>query len=56
MKNLDELIQTKIKELDDLIKEMNKSKKRLDELNIQTLRLDGAISQLKELKGLDIKE
>lgn len=47
---LDKLIQEKTKKLDDLIREMNGLKQKLSELGPQSLKLDGAISQLKELK------
>jgi len=56
MKNLDELIQKKTEELNNLVREINQLKQKLDKLGVQSIKLDGAISQLKELKESEEKK
>lgn len=56
MKNLDKLIEEKTKELNLLTSQIRELGQKLAELNALALKLDGAISQLKELKKIEAAE
>ncbi len=49
MKNIDEQIKLKIEQLNKLGREVNQLQQTLKEKQVEALRLDGAISALKEL-------
>ena len=49
------LIKEKTEELNQKIQTINRLQQQLRDLNIEALKLDGAISQLKELKEKDKK-
>lgn len=52
MKDLDKLIEEKTKELNNLVRQIRELRNKSQSLGIKATRLDGAISQLKELKNL----
>lgn len=52
---LDTKIAEKTKQLEDLGKEVNQLQQSLQEKQLAALRLDGAITQLKELQAENVK-
>jgi len=55
MVDLDQLIKIKTEELNKKVLEINEVRGLLEKLNTEALKLDGAISQLKELKDKEKK-
>ncbi len=56
MKNIDEEIKKKTAQLEKLGSEVNQLQSILKEKQMEALRLDGAISALKELQNEDTKD
>jgi len=52
-KNIQKLMETKQKELNDIMNQMSSRKKELDQIKINAIRLDSEISTLK--KVLEVK-